>query len=90
MSDPLLAFTLSLAILLFMAAWVPFLDFLQRIIRKYRDTTAAASPRLRTSRRSDPLSPLAVGGAPHLYIQPRSPRGWWATRKASPPGCRAH
>lgn len=51
MSDPLLAFTLSLAILLFMAAWVPFLDFLQRIIRKYRDTTAAASPRLRTSGR---------------------------------------
>ncbi len=45
MSDQLLAFILALAILLFMVAWVPFLDLAQGLIRKYRDTTAAASPR---------------------------------------------
>jgi hypothetical protein len=51
MSDQLLAFILALAILLFMVAWVPFLDFLQGVIRKYRDTTAVASPRFRASGR---------------------------------------
>ncbi len=51
MSDQLLALILTLAIFLFLVAWVPFLDLLQRVIRKYRETTVAAPTRLRTSRR---------------------------------------
>ena len=50
MSDQLLSLILSLAILFFLVAWVPFLDLLQRIIRRRRDMSAA-TPGLRTSRR---------------------------------------
>jgi hypothetical protein len=51
MSDQLLALILTVAIFLFLVGWIPFLDLLQRVIRKYRDTTVAASPHLGTSRR---------------------------------------
>ena len=51
MSDPMLAFLLALAVLLFLVGWVPFLDRLQRIFRDRRDTTAAALRIPRISRR---------------------------------------
>jgi len=45
MSEQIIALLLTLSILLLMAAWVPFLDFLQHVIRRFRDGRIADSSR---------------------------------------------
>jgi hypothetical protein len=43
MSDQLLALFLTLGLLILMVAWVPFLDFLRRIVRRFRERLVAHS-----------------------------------------------
>jgi hypothetical protein len=43
MSDQFLALILTLGLLILMVAWVPFLDFLQHIVRRSRERSVAHS-----------------------------------------------
>jgi hypothetical protein len=43
MSDQFLALFLTLGLLILMVAWVPFLDFLQHIVRRFRERPVANS-----------------------------------------------
>jgi hypothetical protein len=43
MSDPFPALSLTLGLLILMVAWVPFLDFLQHIVRQFREEPVAHS-----------------------------------------------
>jgi hypothetical protein len=44
MSEEIIAWFLTLGILLFMVAWVPFLELLQSVVRGFRQRRIADSP----------------------------------------------
>jgi hypothetical protein len=48
MSDQIFALLLTLGFLMLMVAWVPFLDFLQRLVRQSRKGATVNSSRAHT------------------------------------------
>ena len=48
MSDQIFALFLTLGFLILMVAWVPFLDFLQHVVRQSREGSIANSSRVQS------------------------------------------